>query len=57
MNNKLLGRRLSKWVCCVMALDGGCEFRDRGSVPSECQIPRDADLGQVNFTIASVTSS
>ena len=29
-----------------------CEFRDRGSIPSECQIPRDVDLGQVNFTIS-----
>ena len=57
MNNKLLGRRLSKWVRGLMALDVGCEFRDRGSIPSESQIPRDVDLGKVNFTIASVASS
>ena len=25
----------------VMVLDVGCEFHDRGSIPSECQIPRD----------------
>ena len=40
-----------------MVLDVGFEFRDRGSIPSECQTPRDVDIGQVNFTIASVVSS
>ena len=44
------------WVCGVMVLDVRCEFRDRGSIPSEFQIPRDVDLGQVNFAIASVAS-
>ena len=33
-----------------------CEFRARGSIPIECQIPRDVDLGKVNFTVASVAS-
>ena len=47
----------SLWVRGVMVLDVGCEFRNRGSIPSECQIPRDVDLGQVNFTIALVASS
>ena len=45
------------WVRGLMVLDMGYEFRDRDSIPSECQIPRDVDLGQVNFTIASVASS
>ena len=45
------------WVRGVMILDVGWEFRDQGSIPRECQIPSDADLGQVNFTIASVASS
>ena len=27
------------WVYGVMVLDVGYEFRDRGSIPSECQIP------------------
>ena len=30
----------------LMAINVGCEFRDRGSIPSVCQIT-DADLGQV----------
>ena len=32
-----------------MFLNMECEFRDRGSNPSECQRSRDVDLGQVNF--------
>ena len=40
-----------------MVLDVGCELHDRGSTPSECQILRDIDFGQVKFTIASVASS
>ena len=40
------------WVRGVMVLDVGCEFRDRGSIPSEYLIPRNTDLGQVNFAIA-----
>ena len=43
-----------KWIRGIMVLDVGCEFRDQSSIPSECQIPRDVDLGQVNFTIVSV---
>ena len=27
-----------------MVLDLECEIRDRGSIPSECQIPHDVDL-------------
>ena len=48
---------LCLWVRGVMVLDVGCEFHDWGSVPRECQIPRNVDLGQVNFTITSVASS
>ena len=40
-----------------MVLDLGCKFRDRGSIQGECQIPRDVDLEQVNFAIATVASS
>ena len=46
-----------QWVRGVVVLDVGYEFWDRGSIPSECQTPRDVDLGQVIFTIASVASS
>ena len=37
------------WVRGLMAINVGCEFRDRGSIPSVCQITdaEDADLGQV----------
>ena len=45
---------LFSWVRDLMVLSAGCEFRDRGSIPSECQISRGVELGQVNFTIASV---
>ena len=31
----------------LKAINVECEFRDRGSIPSVCQIT-DADLGQVN---------
>ena len=40
----------------IMVLDMGCEFRDCGSIPSECQIPRDVDLGQYTIGKISVTS-
>ena len=26
------------WVCGLMANNAGCEFRDRDSIPSVCQI-------------------
>ena len=48
---------ISLWVRGIVVLVVGWEFRDRGSIPSEYQIPRDVDLGQVNFTVASVASS
>ena len=40
-----------QWATCshlfhLTAINVGCEFRDRGSIPSVCQI-KDADLGQV----------
>ena len=35
------------WFRGLMAINVGCEFRDRGSIPSVCQIT-DADLGQVS---------
>ena len=35
------------WVCGLMAINVGCEFHDRGSIPNVCQIA-DADLGQVS---------
>ena len=41
--------------CGKMVLDLRCKFRDRASIPSECQIPCNVD--KVNFTIASVASS
>ena len=44
---------LSNWVRGIMVLDVGCDFHDRGSIPSECQIPRGVDLREVNFTIAT----
>ena len=34
------------WVRGLMVINVECEFRDRGSIPSVCQIT-DADLGQV----------
>ena len=34
------------WVRGLMAINVGCEFRGRSSIPSVCQIT-DADLGQV----------
>ena len=34
------------WVRGLMAINVECEFRDRGSIPSMCQIT-EADLGQV----------
>ena len=44
------------WVLGLMELDVGWEFRDRGSIPSECQ-RHNSNLGLVNFTdIASVAS-
>ena len=52
-----VGLRFNLWVRGVMVLDVGCEFHDRGSIPSECQTLRDVDHGQVNFTIALVASS
>ena len=39
-----------------MTLDMECEFRDRGSIPRECQKSHDVDLMRVNFTIALVAS-
>ena len=36
----------SSWVRGLMAINVECEFRDRGSIPSVCQIT-DADLGKV----------
>ena len=35
-----------QWVRGLMAINVGCEFCGRGSIPSVCQIT-DADLGQV----------
>ena len=50
IKNPLYGRpTLSLWVRGTMVLDMGCEFRGRGSIPSECQRSRDVDLGQVNL--------
>ena len=34
------------WVRGLMAINVGCEFCDRGSIPSVCMIT-DADRGQV----------
>ena len=42
------------WVRGIMVLDVGCEFRDRGSIPSECQIPRDVDLGQLYHSLGGL---
>ena len=39
---------LSIWVCGLMAINAGCGFRDRGSIPSVYQIT-DADLGKVGL--------
>ena len=36
------------WDRGLMAIDVECKFRDRGSIPSACQI-MDADLGQVDY--------
>ena len=36
------------WVSGLMAIYVGGEFRDRGSIPSVCQIT-DADLGKVGY--------
>ena len=36
----------------IMVLHEGFEIHDRGSIPKLC----DVDLGQINFTIASVVS-
>ena len=36
------------WVRGLLALNVGCEFRGRGSIPSVCQITV-ADLGQVGL--------
>ena len=33
-------------ICGIMAIDLGCEFRDRGSTPSMCQFA-DTDLGKL----------
>ena len=33
------------WVCGLMAINVGCEFRDRGSIPSVCQITTDGQVG------------
>ena len=35
-----------EWVRGLMAINVKCEFRDRGSIPSMCQIT-DTDLGKV----------
>ena len=41
-----------------MVLDVECVFRDWSSISSECQIPRDVDLGQVNLvSVASIQMS
>ena len=36
------------WVCGLMAINVGCEFRDWGSIPSVCQIT-DANLKLANL--------
>ena len=36
----------SKMDPCSDGIRRGCEFCDWGSIPSECQIPRDYDLGK-----------
>ena len=38
--------RCLPWVRGLMAINVGCEFRDRGSIPIVCQIT-DAEIGQV----------
>ena len=42
--HSLIDRIHATWVRGVMAIDVGCEFRGRSSIPSVCQIT-DADLG------------
>ena len=44
------------WVRGLVAINVGCEFRGRGSIPSVCQIT-DADLGQVEPQSIKVTSN
>ena len=50
-------RKPWKTLCVrgVMVLDVECKFRDRDSIPSDCQIPRDDD--DVQCTIGKISTS
>ena len=40
------------WVCCLMVVSVGYEFRDRGSIPSVCQSQiTDDDLGKFVYFV------